>query len=300
MNDLFLDIKRRLKDGDILTKLILVNVLVYLVLVTINMLATVFTGDNSASFVENIVYPFLQFDSHLLELVFKPWTLVAHQFTHSLSPRHVFFNMLLLYFLGKLFLKYFSPKQLLGLYLLGGFFSAFLLIVAGNLSPLFPDGIIAIGASASAMAISVAVCSYAPKNEIHLFGFIKVQLQWVGIVLVLSDLIFFKEGNPGGHIGHWGGAITGYVFATKIRSGKDITKQINNLISFTLRIFKKNKAGHLSVEYSKSTRNMSDEEYNVNKNSTQETIDQILDKIGKNGYDSLSKREKDILAQNSK
>lgn len=42
-------------------------------------------------------------------------------------------------------------------------------------------------------------------------------------------------------------------------------------------------------------RSIPDEEYNMNRKAHQQTVDEILDKISKSGYDSLTKAEKEIL-----
>ena len=50
----------------------------------------------------------------------------------------------------------------------------------------------------------------------------------------------------------------------------------------------------------KSVRHKSDEDYNAEKKNKQEVIDKILDKISKSGYESLTKKEKDYLFNQSK
>lgn len=296
MNSFFTDIQARFKTGDILTKVISVNVALYLIIVLINVGAILFSGSNSGSFVQEFIYPFLEINSNFSTFIFKPWTLITHQFVHSLGIGHILGNMLLLYFLGKMFLNYFSPKQFLSLYLLGGILGAVFLLVVANLSPLFDGGIRAVGASASVMAIAIAVCSYTPKNQIFLFGMFKVQLQWVGVFLVLYDLLYFGTGNEGGHLAHLMGAATGFAFGRNLKKGKDITSGVSALISkfSTLNPFS-SKAKKMTVEYRKDARFMSDEEYNKRKHVSQETVDEILDKISKSGYDSLSKAEKEML-----
>jgi hypothetical protein len=205
--------------------------------------------------------------------------------------------MLLLYFLGRLFLNYFSSKQLLGLYVLGGLIGAFFLLLIVNISPYFKTEVSAIGASAAVMAIAIATTTYAPKTNVFLFGMFKVQLQWIGLALVISDFLYFYDGNTGGHIAHLGGAATGFWFTNNIKKGTDITKGINAIIDKLVGLFKPK--SKLKVEYSKNARNLSDEDYNYYRNATQEEIDTILDKISSSGYDSLSKKEKEILFKHS-
>lgn len=297
MSSIVDDLKYRFKSGDILTRLIFINVGIYLIFVVLNIFTGLFSASGQSALVHDILYPFLSLNSNILSTLFKPWTLITHQFIHSMSPWHIIGNMMLLYFLGKIFLNYFSQKQLLALYLMGGLMGAFSLLLLVNLSPYFQSEISAIGASAAVMAVAIAVTAYSPKTPIYLFGMFKVQLQWIGLALVISDFLFFYDGNTGGHIAHLGGALTGFWFANSIRKGKDITKGINTIIDRIVGLFKAK--SKLKVEYSKSARDLSDEDYNYYKNATQEEIDAILDKISSSGYESLSKKEKEMLFKHS-
>jgi membrane associated rhomboid family serine protease len=300
MSTILNDIKQKYKNGNLLIKVIFVNVGVYLAMVLLNIFSKLIVGEQGTSFVEKYIFPYFALHTDILHVLIKPWTLITHQFVHDLGIGHLFGNMLLLYFLGSMFLNYFSQKQLFGLYLLGGLIGAVTLITVANLSPLFTEEITAIGASAAVMAIAIAVCSYAPKNQVFLLGVFKVQLQWIGLALLVMDLSFFYDGNTGGHIAHLGGAATGFWFASSIKKGKDITTRINKIITYVSllpQVFKKK--SKLKVAHS-NVRNMSDDQYNEVRKATQEEVDAILDKIGKNGYESLSKSEKEILFKFSK
>jgi len=300
MSTIIDDIKQKYKNGNLLIKIIFVNTGVYLSILLINIFSRLLLGEQGSDIVQEYIYPYLALRCNLLDIAFKPWTLITHQFVHSLDIWHLVGNMFLLYFLGGIFLTYFSQKQLFGLYLLGGLIGAASLVIITNISPYFASDISAVGASAAVMGIAIAVCTYAPKNEVYLFGAIKVQLQWIGLFLLVSDLIFFYDGNTGGHIAHLGGAATGFWFATSAKKGKDITIPINGIISYFQGVpdlFKRK--SKLKVAHS-NVRNMTDDQYNRVQKATQEEIDAILDKIGKNGYESLSKKEKDILFKFSK
>jgi membrane associated rhomboid family serine protease len=295
MRSIIDDIKQKYKDGNLLIKVIFVNVGIYLAMMLINVTARLFIGGDASDFVEEYLFPFLALNTSITSLLFKPWTLLTHQFVHSLDVWHLAGNMILLYFLGNMFLSYFSQKQFFGLYILSGLVGALSLIVISKLSPFFTSELSAVGASASVMGIAIAVCAHAPKNEVFLFGLLKVQLQWVGLFLLISDLIFFYDGNTGGHVAHLGGAVTGFWFTSKIKKGKDITKRINTIIALISNFVKSlgNKS-KLKVAHS-NVREMNDDEYNEARQATQEEIDAILDKISKNGYESLSAQEKDFL-----
>lgn len=290
MQSIIQEIKQRFKVGDILTRLIYINIGVFLFL---TLSSIVFTLIGSSFKLGS----WLALNTSLPILLVTPWTIITHLFVHQ-GIFHILGNLLMLYFLGKMFLMYFNSKQLLALYFLGGLIGAGFLLLIVNLSPIFTDNMSAVGASAAVMAIAIAVCTYRPNQEVYLFGMFKIALKWLGLGLILIDLLTFFNGNTGGHIAHLGGAFTGYWFATAYKQGKDITKYINKFLDSLVGVF--DKKSKLTVEYRSEARNLSDEDYNYYQKVTQEKIDAILDKISSSGYESLSKEEKDILFKYSK
>ena len=293
MKEVINEIKERFKRGDILTRLIYINVGVYALFIIFRLISGLTSSGNQSMWLIDLIYDFTALNTELLSVIIKPWTLITHQFVHALSPWHLLGNMVLLYFLGKLFLTYFNSKQLLGLYFLGGLIGATALILIANVSPYFDQPVTAIGASAAVMAISIAACTYAPNQQVFLFGMFRVPLKWIGVGLIVSDLIFFFDNNTGGHVAHLGGAFAGFWFATSMKQGKDVTKTINSFIGWIVTRF--SKKSKLTVEYRNNARDLNDDEYNYYKAATQEQIDEILDKINSSGYESLTKKEKEIL-----
>lgn len=295
MNPIIQEIKQRFQQGDILTRLIYVNAGVFLVLVLFNIIFGLFTAKTF-----NISYWLALPTNNLEGFLWKPYTLVTHMFVHRLTDVfHILYNMVMLYFMGRLFLNYFNGKQLFGLYLLGGLISAIALVIITALSPIFNVPGTAVGASAAVMAISIGIVAYTPNTTVMLFGMFPVKLMWIGIFYVLSDLVSFYDPNTGGHLAHLIGAGVGYWFAIAFKQGKDITVGINKWIDVIMNITKP-KSKMKVVFNQDQVRKMSDEEYNKTQKATQAEVDAILDKISKSGYDSLTKKEKEILFHYSK
>ncbi len=293
MKDIINQIKQSYKAGDILTRLIFINVGVFFSIKTVQIIFGLFTIIEVHE-VNDAIYKYLAFPSNNLEAaLFRFHTVITHMFLH-LGFRHIFYNMLSLYFLGRIFLSYFTPKKFLGLYLLGGFAGLILLEVILKISPKDQLSLPAHGASAAVMTIVIGICAYVPKVEVRPFGLFPIKLMYVGMVYFLLDYLFLMEANTGGHIAHIGGAITGYIFATSEKKGKDITKGMNSVISGIVNLFKR-KSKLKVVHSQKNVQNMTDDEYNENKKYTQKEIDKILDKISASGYESLSKQEKKDL-----
>ncbi len=209
---------------------------------------------------------------------------------------HLLFNMLSLYWFGKLFLIYFSEKQLVGLYLFGGLMGAFFYVGAFNLFPYYNPILthsLLLGASGSIMAIIVASATQSPNMEMQLMFIGNMKLKYIALVAVLTSFFGITSNNGGGQLAHLGGALAGYYFVVSLRQGRDLTKGINCLLNFLANIFTAKK---LKAKPNRSrTTPMSDAEFNANKARKMETIDRILDKIKTSGYESLSAEEKKRL-----
>jgi hypothetical protein len=152
------------------------------------------------------------------------------------------------------------------------------------------------------MAIIFALVKYIPNEEIHLALIGPVKLKYLGLAMLVLDIIGTTSVNAGGSISHIGGAITGYLFAAyMIKSGKDITDPINRIISSINDFLKRNKKPKFMVHTNTSK---TDEEWNMEnqnrKRENNEEIDKILDKIRKSGYTNLTDEEKKRLFDLSK
>jgi len=285
-------------SSNIISRLILVNTLVFVVIKIIGTFAWLFNGGNP-----DIISPlgrWLALPSGLGELVFKPWTPLTYMFLHE-GFFHIFFNMILLYFGGTIFQEYLSKSKLLWTYILGGLSGALFFVLAYNIFPVFDavkGSAIALGASASVLAIVVAISTYVPDYTVHLFLFGRVKLKYLAAVMILIDLMSISSGNAGGHIAHLGGALWGFLYAYSLRNGHDLYKMLDG-IKIPKFTWGQKKAAKFSTSRPKSGRPMNDDEYSKRKAATQEEIDRILDKISSSGYSSLSKAEKELLFKTS-
>ena len=216
------DIKRNYMQGSMLVRIIIINVAAFVLLNVLALGAMLFNADGGS------LLRWVELPSDLWLLLRRPWTLVTYMFAHY-ALLHILFNMLWLYWLGRIFMEYFSPKQLTGLYLLGGWGGAALYLLAYNLLPYFSASTgFMLGASASVMAVVVATAVYAPDYKIGLLFLGEVSLKWVAIVTVGIDLLGMQPGNLGASIAHIGGALVGAAYALNIKRGHDITRPSRN------------------------------------------------------------------------
>lgn len=279
--------------NSLLVKLIYVNIAVFL---GVHILRFPFWLMTIALSPEEWVLNWFAVPADLYTLLIKPWSIFSYMFLH-VDFFHVLFNMLWLYFLGQLFVEFLGEKKLWTVYIAGGVAGALLYIIFFNLFPVFENAMPiskALGASASVMAIVAAVGTYAPDFTIRLMFLGNVKLKYIAIILVVLDFINISDANSGGHIAHIGGAILGFLFAREWKKGKDITSWVNTTSNFLVAVFKSRKKSNLKVSYKRKSR-FTDEEFKSEKKEEQAKVDEILDKISKSGYDSLSKAEKEFL-----
>jgi len=291
--DILSDIKHTFKEGSALTRLIYINIGVFLV-VSIFGVILYLTGRS------NILPEWLSVPSNISEILKKPWTPFTYMFLHT-GFIHLLFNILGLYWFGKLFLYRLDGDKLLSVYLLGGLSGAAFYVVAYNLFPVFQsvNGLL-MGASASVFAILVAIAFYDPNNEIHLSFIGTFQLKYVALFYVLLSFIGISTTNPGGNIAHLGGAFWGWFYIFQLQKGKDMgdgfVKFLDKIANMISGVFKPK--NNLKITFKQMPRD--DYEYNRLKNMEQEEVNRILEKVGKSGYDSLSKDEKELLFRQGK
>ena len=283
----FIDnIQRRFKQGTIVEKLIYINIAILILAYLFNTFNYLFESNN------NLISNWLVLPANLNDFLSKPWTIITYGFVHF-DFFHILFNLIALFFIGNLFIEYFTQKQLLSFYILGTLFGGIIFILSYNYFPVFvksTDRNLLLGASAGVSAILIGIATYLPNYQfkIPLIGFIK--LWHIGLFWVLKDVIQIPMGNAGGHFAHLGGALFGFLYVTQASNKKvDILSKLSTL-------FKSKDKPLKTVYKSKSKTNPIVKNSSVN----QQKIDGILDKISKSGYDTLTKTEKEFLFKQGK
>ena len=288
------NLREGFRRGDIVTQLIYINAGIFLVVALVNLFLVLFKMD-SGHWMNYLMFP-----ASFMQFITQPWTLITYMFMHA-GILHILFNMLWLYWFGRLFLNFFSAKHLRGLYLLGGIAGAALYMVAYNLFPYFEDAVYSsylLGASASVLAIVVATAVREPNYPVQFMFIGTVRLKYVALFMVVLDLLFITADNAGGHLAHLGGALAGWWFASGLVKGHDLTKWINVALDFCSGRWKPvPKKPKMKVHYGDKQK---DYEFNARKKERSDEIDRILDKLRKSGYGSLTEEEKKSLFDASK
>ncbi len=281
------------RAGNVVKRLILINVALFLVVSVTTILLKLFRIDGG--FLVNL----LSVPSSPSALLTHLWTPLTYMFFHK-QFFHILFNMLMLYWFGQLFSIYYSEKKLLSVYLFGGLMGALFFVLAYNFFPYYSDmshRSVLMGASGSIIALIVAAAVRAPQMEVQLLLLGRVKLIWIALGMVLISVFGLTSDNAGGELAHLGGALAGYLFVAFEKKGKDITAFITWIIDFFVNLFRPKPKLKKKVYHAQK---MSPGEYNQKKATDEKEINRILDKIKLSGYESLTADEKRKLFEQKK
>lgn len=290
MSDVFENIKQSFRVANWLNRLIYINLAVFVLLILVEAVSFI-TGIPISSFLSDQ----LSIPSDLGELAVHPWTVITYMFTHF-GFFHLLFNLIVLYFAGRIFIDFLGDKRVLPVYIIGGIAGAAMYVIMYNLSPNLQPGGVMIGASAGVMAIMIAAATKVPNLPVRLMLIpFEFKFWWIAVAYVIADISGLQSSNTGGHLAHIGGAIVGFFYVRALDRNVDwsnsfwnATRTIGSWFSSKPKL----KTVHKSSKPHRSTSKQTE--------SDQVKMDKILDKIKLNGYDHLSKEEKDFLFQFSK
>lgn len=260
------NIKHTFQQQSKLTILIIINVAVFL---TVNL------GMNIAHV---FLTPYLGLPISATEFLYKFWTIFTYMFTHE-NLMHVLYNLMLLYFSGQIFYSMLGEKRLIYVYVMSGVFGGALFLILGLILPDSFSGHYLIGASASVLGVIMVVALYAPNLKVNLFFVLEISFKYFALIVFLLSTVIDFAVNTGGKISHVGGAVFGLLYGYYLKNGKDLFD-----ISFSDKSKKSLKVVHRASQTTTKSAQSDDNHLN-----------QLLDRISKSGYDSLTKKEKDDL-----
>jgi len=281
LNNIVYKLNQKFQNLNLLEKLIFLNIVCFVFPYIFNTFFYLFGQTNIS------IISWFELSSDITDIIFKPWSIISYSFFHS-GFFHLFWNMILLFYSGQIFLNLFPNKIFLSSYFMGVIFGGIIFIFCYNFFPIFSNSSTSmIGSSAGVMAVLIFMCVYSPHYEIRIF-FFNVKLFYIGLFFVITDIIQIPYGNAGGHFAHIGGAVIGFLYAQNIKKGSDIFKSFSSL--FFTKIFKSRP---------KEKKIINNDFKNIShKDLKQKKIDEILDKISSSGYDSLSQEDKNFLFKN--
>ncbi|XKW96648.1 rhomboid family intramembrane serine protease [Tenacibaculum maritimum] len=281
----FQNIQYRFKNANIVEKLIYINIVIFLLVFLSNTFGFLF------ELKQNFLVKWLSLPASFNGFLTKPWTLISYGFLH-VDFIHILFNLIALFYIGNLFLEYFTPKQLINFYVFGTVFSGLIFLLSYNYFPALLKNnstSVLLGASAGISAIFIGIATYIPNYQLKIRFIGYVHLWKLAAIWIALDIIQIPMGNAGGHLAHIGGACFGFLYVSQASNTSiDIFSPLKNF-------FQKKEKPLKTVYKSKTATKKA-----TTKNENQQQIDAILDKISKSGYDTLTKAEKDFLFRQGK
>lgn len=282
-------LRQKYRSGDMLVKFLFINIGVFVVLRIAALVLYI------AGLPAEWPLQWLGMPASGSELLTRPWTVLTYMFVHY-DILHILFNMLWLYWLGRIFIEVFTPKHFVALYIYGGIAGALLYAVASNLSPVMSSNGLLIGASASVMAIVVASAMRSPDYQVGLLFFGNISLKWIALVSILIDMLSIDMGNIGGNIAHLGGIGMGALFAWLYGRGIDIAKPFNRTIDkIVSHSWQCQSAKTPNARVADNRAQRTSAAKNASKSEAEVEMDTILEKIKHSGYASLTPEEKNRL-----
>lgn len=289
-----------------MNQIIIINVVVFVV---VGVLGVFFTLSGQAD-VFNAVTRYLMLPADPAQFIRQPWSLITYFFFHK-GFFHILWNMLFMYWFGRLITEYLGQNKLLGLYVWGGIGGGLFYLMIYNIVPYFSSVIeysVLLGASGGVVAIVVGAATFQPNYTVHLIFLGPVKMKYIAAFYVITSFLQSTGANAGGEIAHLGGALMGYLMITQLQRGNDWSKPIVNVLTWIKSLFRPQPKIKVSYRSDRSEKARSKKTSKVKKsapvtssaNTSQDEIDAILDKISEKGYDALSKDEKQKLFNASK
>lgn len=284
-------------------QLIIINVVIFLALVLLNVFSKWFGFESAFAFIKDLfVLPprFGDFITHA-------WTIITYAFAHDWEGIfHILFNMLGLYWFGRLLIEYLGNDKLIAVYVLGALAGGLFYLLMFNIVPFFAsrsgsfDGLV--GASAAVFAVMMAIVTLIPDYTFFLLLFGPVKIKYIALFYIVASLIGSIGPNDGGNLAHLGGLLIGFIYTKQLQAGVNWGGWITSTITWVKGLFQpspKVKVTYRKAEPVTKASPKQKQKQNFNK-ATQEEIDAILDKISDKGYESLTKEEKEKLFNASK
>jgi membrane associated rhomboid family serine protease len=307
-NSIWKDLEYGFRMGNMVRKLILVNVLVFVLVQILHLGANVAAGGMEGGYLIfwDILHKFCM-PSDWLELLKHIWTPITSVFLHE-GFWHLVGNMIWLSIFGTITGDLIGDQRVLPIYLMGGLAGGLLYFISANLMPA-SIGSHALGASAAVMAFGGASLMLAPDYRVGLMFLGEVKLKYIVLIMVLLDLVGVSGmPNAGGHAAHLGGFVFGLMFVYALRDRKDWSEPVNRLLNRIQSLFySARKIGtnarpkpKMKVTHNRMAQQRPGPPPTGDARTHQEKLDVILDKIKQQGFDQLTQEEKDFLYDASK
>lgn len=253
------------------------------VFVVLRLTAIVMRFSGATMSIEALLHQ-LMLPASLQQAATKPWTALTYMFIHY-DALHLIMNLLWLYLFASIAQAITDKKRIYTLFLAGGLAGAAAFLFAGAISTSVYHNELT-GASASILAVMGYAMATAPKMRLRLVFFGETTLKTVGFIAILLVIIGSGTANYGTHAAHAGGFIAGVIIAmVSQRQGHATQHRMTRPIITTRRHDNCTTATESTPSATPTATTASDSE----------KLDELLDKIRRSGFGSLSAQERDTL-----
>lgn len=218
-------LKERFCMADVLTRLLFINLGVYILALLLDVTFTLFSIGP-----DDMAYTVLNYPYNPIALAIKPWSLITSMFT-SWGLWHLLFNLFTLYWLGGAFLRYYTSNNLRGLYVLGALAGMVVFTVVFMTFPSlqyngkeWPDSVPLCSAAVLCFSVALAFVAKDSKETLPLIG--QVKIRYIVIAIGLIDISLLPHDNYVIDLCHLAAAAVGMLFWQFMRKGKDITAPV--------------------------------------------------------------------------
>lgn len=274
------------KEDNGLIKIILINIIIF---VSISVLEVFITLSGGGSLIRVVINK-LMLPASFTTFILQPWSLISYFFLH-LSFGHILWNMLFLYWFGKIIHDNIGNNAVISLYILGGIIGGLSYMALFNIIPFYEDRVsesLMLGASAGVFSVVAGSATLLPNYTFYLLFLGPIRIKYIALFYILLSFFDITGSNAGGEIAHIGGALIGYLFIKQLQNGINMGDGVIKIINL----------------FNRKNSSKKEKEFTINKETSfeisQDEIDKILDKISESGYSSLSKKEKEKLFNASK
>jgi hypothetical protein len=192
-----------------------------------------------------------------------------------------------------------------------GIANAFLAPLVSYIPPNVPT----VGASGSIYGVLIAFGMLFPNRYIYIYFMLPIKAKYLIIIYILIEVFAVASQSQSGiaHIAHLGGGVIGFLYVYFIlNKGKPKffknQGQDNSVFSNFKDMFDKKQEppkyeqpkNIYDANFEDLSKSKYEDDMRRDERETQERIDAILDKLGANGYASLTEEEKRILFKESK
>ncbi len=232
------------------------------------------------------VTDWLKLDAVKMIEQFQVWRIVTSAFCHDPSNLiHILFNMLFLYWFGRVLEIQYGSREFLAFYLTAAIAASLAFLGIGfALKELHHM----IGASGAVMGVTMLFAMHYPRQKILLFFVIPVEIRWVVLGYVFFDLYPVVQAFSGvkmtsgiAHAAHLGGLLFGFLYwkfqwrLSPLSGGMKMPRIRRPRVKPSIRI------------------------YEPSKEELDERVDALLAKIQEQGEASLTDKEREFLKKAS-